>query len=138
MLIINTASEEWRDVETEDFSWILVSAQRFAVPHVLGTLSAQVGPFHQQVGQPVHTHADGERGEEAVQTPQHNAQGPAENQQHQQPDDAPETRATRHPLLQEHQTQLFNISFTQYSYFPQSQCIKFTKQCGSPEEEFGF
>ncbi len=137
MLSINTASEEWRDLETEHSSWLLVSAQRFAVPHVQGTLSAQIGPLHQQVGQPVHTHADGERGEEAVQTPQHNAQGPAENQQHQQPDDAPETRAARHPPLQEHQTQLFIISCTHYSFF-QSQCIKFTKQCGSPEEEFGF
>ncbi len=104
-------------METEHSSWLLVLAQRFAVPHVLGTLSTQIGPLHQQVGQPVQTHADGERGDEAVQTPQHNAQGPAENQQHQQPDDAPETRAARHPLLQEHQTQLFNISFTHYSFF---------------------
>ncbi|KAI7804790.1 hypothetical protein IRJ41_020432 [Triplophysa rosa] len=82
-------------------SRVELSAQWFAVPHVLGTSSAQVRPLHHQISQPVQTDADGERGDETVKPSQDDTQRPAQNQQNHQPDDGPETRATRgHSQLQ--------------------------------------
>lgn len=118
--------ERCESEESSGLVGLVVSAQRFAVPHVLSTLSAQVGPLHQQVGQPVQANTDGEGGDEAVETPQHNAQGPAQNQQHQQPYDGPETRATRHPQLQR-EKELF-----------QTHCRNFTEQHCSPEKQSDF
>lgn len=82
-------------------SRVEVSAQWFAVPHVLGTSSAQVRPLHHKVSKPVQTDTDGERGDETVKPSQDDTQRPAQNQQNHQPDDGPETRATRgHSQLQ--------------------------------------
>lgn len=47
--------------------WILT--QRLAVPHVIGTGSAQVGPLHEQIGEPVQAEAGGQGADEAVETP---------------------------------------------------------------------
>lgn len=80
---------------------------------VLGTPSAHVGPFQEQVGQPVQAHAGGEGADETVEAAQEDADGPAETQQHQQPHEAPETRAaTGHPRLQ------------QWESFPEKVCAR--------------
>ncbi|KAG7256525.1 hypothetical protein CRUP_035050 [Coryphaenoides rupestris] len=71
------------------------STQGRAVPHVLGTPAAHVGPLQEQVGQPVQAHAGGEGAEQTVDAAQDDADGPAEAQQDHQPHDAPATRAAR-------------------------------------------
>ena len=79
-----------------------VSTQRLAVPHVIGTGPAQVGPLQEQVGEAVQAEAGGERADEAIEAPQGDAQGPGEDQQDHEPDDGPETGTTRgHPRLGE-------------------------------------
>lgn len=61
--------------------------------HVVGTRPAEVGPFQEQVGEPVQTQAGCEGAHEAVEAPERDAEGPADEEQHDQPDDAPEARA---------------------------------------------
>lgn len=61
------------------------------MPHVLGACSAQVGPLQEQIGETVQAETGGEGAEETVETPQSDAEGPADEEQNHQPDDAPET-----------------------------------------------
>lgn len=39
------------------------------MPHVIGTGPAQVGPLHEQIGEPVQAEAGGQGADEAVETP---------------------------------------------------------------------
>lgn len=78
--------------------WILT--HRLAVPHVIGTGAAQVGPLQEQIRESVQAEAGGEGAEETVETPEEDAEGPADEEQNHQPDDAPQTRpAICHPSL---------------------------------------
>lgn len=70
-----------------------VSAQGFAVSHVLGAGPTQVRPLQQEIRQAVQAEAGSEGGDEAVQPTQEDAKRPAHHQQHYQPDDRPETGA---------------------------------------------
>lgn len=63
------------------------------MPHVLGTSSAEVGALQEKVRESVQAKAGGEGADETIETPQGDAEGPAQTQQNHQPDDAPETRA---------------------------------------------
>lgn len=70
--------------------------------HVLSAGSAQVGALQEQVRDPVQADAGGEGGDETIEAPQEDAEGPAQAQQNHQPYDAPETRPTTgHPSLGE-------------------------------------
>lgn len=68
--------------------------------HVVGTRSAQVGPLQEQVREPVQAQAGCEGADETVEAPERDADGPADDEQHHQPDDTPEARAAvGHPCL---------------------------------------
>lgn len=46
----------------------LISTQRLAVPHVIGTGPAQIGSLQEQIGESVQAEAGGEGADEAVET----------------------------------------------------------------------
>lgn len=87
------------DSQEKPFQWTLT--QRLPVSHVIGTGPTDVGPLQEQIRESVQAQAGGEGGDQTVETPENDADRPADAQQDHQPNDAPEAcAAISHPALQ--------------------------------------